>query len=75
MKGAGMLVKPQGDQSGRGLSFFFYPERDHSKTQTNKNYSDFSCATLNKTFTAKCERNIRNLHLRETTSMIPASFI
>ena len=71
MKGAGMLVKPQGDQSGHGLN----PERDHSKTQTNKNYSDFSRATLNETFTAKCETNIRNLHLRETTSMIPASFI
>ena len=42
----------KGDQSGHGPSFF-YPKRDHCKTQTNKKYSISLRATLNKTFAAK----------------------
>ena len=44
---------PKGDRSGRGLSFFPTPKRDHVKTQAIYIFLYFSRATLNETFTAK----------------------
>ena len=44
---------PKGDRSGRGLSFFRTPKRDHVKTQAFYIFLYFSRATLNETVTAK----------------------
>ena len=59
MKGAEMLVgsfelNPQRRPIRAWPKLFLTPKRDHFKTQTNKKYSSFSRATLNETFTAKC---------------------
>ena len=58
MKGAERLVEnfelnPQRRPIWAWPKIFLSAKRDHFKTQTNKNYSDFPRATLNETFTDK----------------------